>query len=133
MNSQQFTQAVKKDVINRFKMDSIGFSKKADDILQDQIEAMNIPDTGLTAIKSFQKTIINLNSVILAIFQFQTRGVEYAEYVYNGEGPNRKFGKREYLKFSAQALLDYAINRTYKLKYMMGGKTKGERIYARRS
>lgn len=131
-SSSQFTQNVRKDVIKQFMQDAPKFSKKADDILQEQIEAMNIPNSGFLSLKSFQKTVINIKSVVLAIYQFQTRGVKYSELVYYGLGTNKKIGKREYLKFAAISVLDFVISGKYQNKFVKGGQTKGKRTFTKR-
>lgn len=131
-NQAVFVQSVKKDILAKFKTNSLKFSNKADSILQEQIEEMNIPDTRFLQLKSFQRSIVNINSDIIARFTFQTRGVKYAQYVSEGLGTNRKYGKREYLKESANALLNYIINGSYNLKFALGSPNKGPRKEERR-
>jgi hypothetical protein len=131
-NSPQFIDLVRKQLFNRYANDSLALSKSFDDILQQTIQDMNIPDSGLLQQKSFQKTIININSKVLATFIFTTRGVSYGIYVHEGLGTNRKYKRRNYLETSAQQSLEYIAFGRYQRKFMTGSPFKGLRKFNRR-
>lgn len=131
-NSVEFVDLVRKQLFNRYATSSKELSSKFDDIMQQTIDDMEIPDTGLLQQKTFQKTVININSKVLATFTFQTRGNSYAIYVHEGLGTNRRYGRRNYLEYSAQQSLEFIAFGRYNRKFMKGGINKGSRKFNRR-
>ena len=131
-NSAEFINLVRKELFERYVTEAQSLTKKFDDILQDTIQDMNIPDSGLLQQKTFQKTIVNLNSKVLATFTFQTRGINYGIFVHEGLGTNRRYGRRNYLETAANQSLEYIVKGNYTRKTMAGSPNKGLRKFTRR-
>ncbi|MGL5964719.1 MAG: hypothetical protein ACRCZ2_10045 [Fusobacteriaceae bacterium] len=127
-----FSQQVKVDILKKFKANSIKFSRKADDILQQQVEDYEAVDSGFLQLKTFQKTVVNLTSNLIATFTFTTRGVKYLKYVLFGLGTNQRYGNRNYLQKSVENTLDFILTDKYQRSYKKGSPNKGDRKFAKR-
>ena len=131
-NGDKFIESVRRQLFERGARDAVLIGRKADQILQDVIQDFNIPDTGFLQQKTFQKTVINLNSRVLAEFKYTTRGVSYAQYVLLGLGSNRKYGVRNYLEEASNQTLQYIESGSYNRLTIAGSPFKGGRKFDRR-
>lgn len=132
-NAGLFVKNIRQDIVSKFRQNFAKYDRMATFILQEVIdESFNITDTGFLALKSFQRSIVNLSSGVIGEFSFQTRGVIYSESVYYGIGKNSKYKGddglgRRYLEEAGKLTLEYIITGKYTKSFRKGSPNKAGR------
>jgi hypothetical protein len=132
-NAQQFVDLVRKQLYNRFGQSASDLTVRLNGVLQQTIEDMDIPDTGLLQKKTYQKTTIDLNNAkTIATFSFRTTTIKYAFFVHEGLGTNRLYGRRNYLETAAAQALQLIAYGTYNRVFKFGSLYKGKKRFKRK-
>jgi len=127
-NGNVFIQQVKADLIGQFKKNAVKLSNQIDKIQQDTIDDFEAVDTGLLQLKTFTKFQTNLTTDIIAEASFITRGVDYAQYVIDGSGTNRKYGKRNYLETARDQTAEQITTGKYTRIFKRGASPKSGKL-----
>jgi hypothetical protein len=131
-NADLFVAQVKKDIIDKFRQNAQGLDRKIDQLQQQTIEDFEAVDSGYMQLKTFTKFQVNFSSNIIAEATFNTRGVNYAQYVIDGGGTNKDYGQRNYLETARDQTLDLLTKDSYTRVFKRGSPNKGKNRIGKR-
>lgn len=123
-NINAFLTNVKKQIAQKVQEKEKDFEIKSSELVKNAIADVDAVDTGLMQSKSFTNCITNINSNDVATVNFKTENSEYAIFVHEGLGVNRKYGRRSYLEIARKQFLEVLTTNSYNKVKMAGSPNK---------
>jgi hypothetical protein len=123
-NSYEFLRGIVKDVhkdISRQIDNKKGFIS---DIVQQNMEDMNINDSGYLASNTFVEFKDNLENNFNYLITVESSGTSYAQYVHFSTGTNKIYPNRRYLQEWVTQTKDLIFKGSYQRKYARGSPNK---------
>ena len=123
-NIDVFIAGLSIDIYNELKKQQIPLSNKIDEITQQAIVDMDIPDLGLLQAKTLTQFFVNSNSNVIAEVKFITKGIDYQFFVHEGLGTNARYGRRNYLEVARKQTIDFLTKGSYTRVFKKGSLNK---------
>lgn len=101
----------------------VSFNNKFQKIAKESVADVEAIDTGLLQARTIHQVLPSNPAQITnkIVISYQTRNINYAQYVYFGLGSNRKYGARKFNLISAEKTKDLLENGSYNRTLMKGG------------
>jgi hypothetical protein len=124
-NSIAFIAGIKKDLTDDLTKKVQDLEPFFNKLLQSSIREMNIPDGNW--LNTHSKVEVNnqlQNDGTYEVQYYTTDDVQYAVFVHEGTGTNKRYGRRNYLETAQEQTLQYLKTGTYEHKIMPGSPNK---------